>query len=170
MTGQTSDSHPGHSTQGQTGEQVAVFAVPIGGGSEIEIVAETDDVSESSDNPPPVPFSGFVNLGSGAYTIVLRHVGGGPINSVCVAVDVTFRPPPTTTTTTTTTTAPPRPAHTTSTTVPTPGLFSFSAVVATCPEGVPTITITFPTRRSSTARLATSSSLIPSTRLLMCSS
>ena len=32
VTGQTSDSHAGHSTQGQTGESVAVFAVPIGGG------------------------------------------------------------------------------------------------------------------------------------------
>ena len=65
VTGQTSDSHPGHATQGQTGEQVGIFAVPIGGGPEIVIIAATDDVSESSDDPPPVLFNASATLGRG---------------------------------------------------------------------------------------------------------
>ena len=107
VTGQTSDSHPGHATQGQTGEKIGIFAVPTAGGPEIVIIAETDDVPESSDDPPPVPFNASANLGPQSYTIVLRHVGGGPLNSVCVSAEVSFEPPSTTTvpeTSTTTTT------------------------------------------------------------------
>jgi len=68
---------------------------------------------------------------------------------------VTDCPPPNTGTTTTTSTTSTTSTTTSSTLPPTPGLFAFSAVTATCPNGVATINITFPPRPELNAQVGT---------------